>query len=47
MSALTGQGADRLLELIEERELSDGEIVQLEIPHGMARVMAKLHELIS
>ncbi|HSY51307.1 MAG TPA: GTPase HflX [Thermoanaerobaculia bacterium] len=45
VSALTGRSIDRLIEIIRERELENGEIIQLEIPHNDARVIAKLHDL--
>ncbi len=45
ISALTGRNIDRLIEIIRERELENGEIIQLEIPHNDARVIAKLHDL--
>lgn len=45
ISALTGRNIDRLIEIIRERELENGEVIQLEIPHNDARVIARLHEL--
>ncbi len=45
LSALTGRGADNLIELIRERELAQGETMQIAIPHGESRLAAKLHEV--
>jgi GTP-binding protein HflX len=45
VSALTGRNIDRLIELILDRELENGEILQLEIPHNEARMIARLHEV--
>jgi GTPase len=45
VSALTGRSIERLIEIIRERELENGEIIQLEIPHNDARVIAKLHDI--
>jgi GTP-binding protein HflX len=45
VSALTGRNVDRLIDIIRERELENGEVVQLEIPHNEARVIARLHDL--
>ncbi len=45
LSALTGAGTGRLLDLIRERELEGGEVMQLEIPHADSRVAARLHEI--
>jgi GTP-binding protein HflX len=45
VSALTGRGIDRLLEMIRERELAGGEVMQLEIPHHESRLAARLHEV--
>src|SRR5229473_2051638 len=44
ISALTGRGIEKLVDMIRERELAGGEILQLEIPHEESRVIAKLHE---
>src|SRR6185369_15725284 len=44
-SALTGTGIERLLEMIRDRELAGGEVMQLEIPHGESRLAARLHEV--
>jgi 50S ribosomal subunit-associated GTPase HflX len=44
VSALTGKNVDKLAEAIRERELAGGEVVQLEIPHGEARLLAQLHD---
>ncbi|MEA2337155.1 MAG: GTPase [Thermoanaerobaculia bacterium] len=45
VSALTGKHIDRLIDIIRDRELENGEVLQLEIPHNDARVIARLHEL--
>ena len=45
VSALTGRAIDRLIEIIRERELENGEIIQLEIPHNDAKVIARLHDI--
>ncbi len=45
VSALTGRNIDRLIELILDRELENGEILQLEIPHNEAKMIARLHEV--
>jgi len=45
VSALTGRGIDRLLEMIRDRELAGGEVMQLEIPHAESRLAARLHEV--
>lgn len=44
-SALTGTGIERLLEMIRDRELAGGEVMQLEIPHSESRLAARLHEV--
>jgi len=45
VSALTGRNIDRLIDIIRERELENGEVLRLEIPHNDARVIAKLHDV--
>jgi len=45
VSALTGEGIEKLAGLIRERELAMGEVVQLEIPLSNSRAIARLHEL--
>ena len=45
VSALTGDGVDRLVEMIRERERAGGELLHLEIPHSESRLLAKLHEV--
>ena len=45
ISALTGDGIDQLVDIIRERELAGGEVVDLEIPHDESRALAKLHEV--
>ena len=45
VSALTGRNIDRLIDIIRERELENGEVIRLEIPHNDARVIARLHDL--
>ena len=45
LSALTGDGVDRLLEILRERELAGGEVVRLAIPNDRGRALALLHEV--
>jgi len=45
VSALTGRSIERLIEIIRGRELENGEIIRLEIPHNDARVIARLHDI--
>ncbi|HET7710426.1 MAG TPA: GTPase HflX [Thermoanaerobaculia bacterium] len=45
LSALTGQGIDALQDAIRERELQQGEVMQLAIPHAKARLTARLHQV--
>jgi len=45
VSALNGRNIDRLIDIIRERELENGEVIRLEIPHNDARVIAKLHDV--
>lgn len=45
LAALTGRNVDRLIDIIRERELENGEVIRLEIPHNDARVIARLHDL--
>jgi GTP-binding protein HflX len=45
VSALTGRNIDRLIDIVRERELENGEVLKLEIPHNDARVIAKLHDV--
>jgi GTPase len=45
LSALTGYGIERLVDIIRERELAGGEVLELDIPHDQSRVLAKLHDL--
>ncbi len=45
LSALTGDGIEQLVDIIRERELAGGEVVDLEIPHDESRALAKLHEV--
>ena len=45
VSALTGRNIDRLIDIIRDRELENGEVLRLEIPHNDARVIARLHDL--
>ena len=40
VSALTGRNIDRLIDIIRDRELENGEVLHLEIPHNDARVIA-------
>jgi GTP-binding protein HflX len=45
ISALTGRNIERLIDIIRERELENGEVLKLEIPHNDARVIARLHDV--
>jgi GTP-binding protein HflX len=45
VSALTGRNIDRLIDMIRDRELENGEVLHLTIPHNDARVIARLHDL--
>jgi GTP-binding protein HflX len=45
VSALTGRNIERLIDIVRERELENGEVIQLEIPHNEARMIAKLHDV--
>jgi GTP-binding protein HflX len=45
VSALTGNGIQRLVERIAELELESGETVELAIPHSEPRLLAQLHEV--
>jgi GTP-binding protein HflX len=45
VSALTGRNIDRLIDIVRDRELENGEVLHLEIPHNDARVIARLHDL--
>jgi GTP-binding protein HflX len=45
VSALTGEGIDRLVTMIRDRERAGGELLHLEIPHSESRIMARLHEI--
>src|SRR5207249_3658501 len=45
VSALTGRNIDRLIDIIRDRELENGEVLHLEIPHNDARVIARLHDI--
>jgi GTP-binding protein HflX len=45
LSALTGRGLEALLDQIRLRELKNGEVFQLEIPHNDSRMIARLHEV--
>lgn len=45
VSALTGRGVDRLVDAINLRELKNGDVISLEIPHNDSRMIAKLHEV--
>jgi len=42
---VTGQGIERLVEIVRERELADGEVLKLAIPNDQGRLLALLHEL--
>ena len=45
VSALTGEGVDKLIDMIRDRERDAGDLMQLEIPHAESRLLAKLHEV--
>ena len=45
VSALTGRGIEELIEVIRDRELAGGEVLELDIPHDQSRVLARLHDL--
>ena len=45
VSALTGRNIDRLIDIIRDRELENGEVLHLEIPHNEARAIARLHDV--
>ena len=45
VSALTGRNIDKLVDAIRERELAEGEVVELVIPHSDPRMLAQLHEV--
>jgi len=45
VSALTGRGIDRLAERIRDRELAEGEVLHLVIPHDQSRLAAQLHDV--
>ena len=45
VSALTGAGVDQLIDRIRDRELENGEVILLEIPHNDSRMVARLHEV--
>ena len=42
VSALTGRGVEGLVEIVRERELAGGEVLELDVPHEQSRVLAKL-----
>jgi 50S ribosomal subunit-associated GTPase HflX len=44
VSAVTGDGIDRLIAMIRDRQLAGGEVMTLLIPHAEARTVAALHE---
>ena len=45
LSALTGDGIETLVDIIKTRELKNGDIISLEIPHNDSRMIARLHEV--
>jgi GTPase len=45
VSGLTGEGIDRLVEMVRDRERDGGELLHLEIPHSESRLLARLHEV--
>ncbi|MEO6259014.1 MAG: GTPase HflX [Thermoanaerobaculia bacterium] len=44
-SALTGAGVGQLIDMIRDRELQNGDVIHLEIPHNDSRMIARLHEV--
>jgi len=42
LSALTGRGVEGLVEIVRERELAGGEVLELDVPHDQSRILAKL-----
>lgn len=45
VSALNGDGIDRLIDAIRDRARRGGEVMTLEVPHDAGRVVARLHEV--
>jgi GTP-binding protein HflX len=45
VSALTGDGIDRLVTMLRHRELSGGDVLHLEIPNAESRLIAQLFEV--
>jgi GTP-binding protein HflX len=45
VSALTGEGIDRLVAMLRHRELSGGDVLHLEIPNEESRLIAQLFEV--
>ncbi len=45
VSALAGGGIEQLLEMIRERELAGGEVLEIDLPHEESKLAAKLHEV--
>jgi GTP-binding protein HflX len=45
VSALTGRGIENLIDAIRERELAEGEMMLIDLPHAESRLAARLHEL--
>jgi GTPase len=45
VSALSGHGIDRLMDVVRQRELKGGEVLDLEIPAADSRVLARLHDV--
>ncbi len=45
VSALTGAGVEKLVDAIRERQLGDGEMMTIEVPHDDSRIAARLHEV--
>jgi GTP-binding protein HflX len=45
VSALTGKGIQKLVDILRTRELEGGEVVRLQIPHSESRLVARLHEV--
>ncbi|MCM2315463.1 MAG: GTPase HflX [Thermoanaerobaculia bacterium] len=45
VSALTGEGLERLIEAICERQFAGGRLVRLDIPSSEGKLLARLHEV--
>ncbi|MGZ8710175.1 MAG: GTPase HflX [Thermoanaerobaculia bacterium] len=45
VSALTGAGVEKLVDAVRGRQLGDGEMMTIEVPHDDSRIAARLHEV--